>query len=185
MVLISLGDTLNGRPPVRPRARAALRPATVLSRMRLRSNSASAAKTWKIRRPDGESVSIFSVSDWTLILRCSRSLLKYSLHSLIEFEIQDARGSPNGYKSLIELSRATDFRPICGPQPFSTSSWSEPFTPEPRAHGCAGVARPRSADEPTEACAAAPSCNRAGPSRTLRSKPKPSGSASTTWSGTT
>lgn len=45
IVLISLAESFGGQPPVRPRARAALRPATVLSRMRFRSNSASAAKT--------------------------------------------------------------------------------------------------------------------------------------------
>jgi len=73
MVLISLGVSFGGRPPVRPRALAAVRPATVLSRIRLRSNSASAAKTWKTRRPAGETVSIFSVSDPKLILRRSRS----------------------------------------------------------------------------------------------------------------
>jgi hypothetical protein len=37
----------NGRPPWRPRARAAASPAAVRSRMRSRSNSARAAKTWK------------------------------------------------------------------------------------------------------------------------------------------
>jgi hypothetical protein len=53
MVFISLAESLAGRPPLRPRARAALRPATVRSRIRLRSNSARAAKTWKISRPGG------------------------------------------------------------------------------------------------------------------------------------
>ena len=38
-------SNLGGRPPWRPRARAASRPARVLSRIRLRSNSARAAKT--------------------------------------------------------------------------------------------------------------------------------------------
>ena len=51
MVLISLAESFGGRPPLRPRARAALRPATVLSRIKLRSNSARAAKTWKTRTP--------------------------------------------------------------------------------------------------------------------------------------
>ena len=65
---MSLRESFAGRPPLRPRARAALRPATVLSLIRLRSNSASAAKTWKTRRPAGEPVSIFSVSDFEIDL---------------------------------------------------------------------------------------------------------------------
>jgi hypothetical protein len=43
----------DGRPPWRPRARAAARPAVVRSRMRSRSNSAKAAKTWKTSLPPG------------------------------------------------------------------------------------------------------------------------------------
>lgn len=65
------GGKLRGGPPLRPRARAALRPATVLSRIKLRSSSASAAKTWKTSRPGGERVSI-SVSD-SKLMRCSSS----------------------------------------------------------------------------------------------------------------
>jgi hypothetical protein len=49
--------------PSRPRARAAFSPATVRSRMMFRSNSASAAKTWKTSLPAEETVSIFSVID--------------------------------------------------------------------------------------------------------------------------
>src|ERR1700738_4768738 len=40
MVFSSLGLSFFGRPPLRPRARAALRPASVRSRIKLRSNSA-------------------------------------------------------------------------------------------------------------------------------------------------
>jgi short chain dehydrogenase len=42
-----------GRPPWRPRARAAASPAAVRSRMRSRSNSARAAKTWNTSLPAG------------------------------------------------------------------------------------------------------------------------------------
>ena len=52
-----------GRPPRRPRVRAAERPACVRSRIRSRSNSASAAKTWKTSRPPGVVVSFDSVSE--------------------------------------------------------------------------------------------------------------------------
>jgi len=45
IVFTSLGVSLAGRPPLRPRARAALRPAIVRSLIRFRSNSARAAKT--------------------------------------------------------------------------------------------------------------------------------------------
>ena len=47
-----------GRPPWRPRARAAASPALVRSRIRSRSNSARAAKTWKTSLPPGVVVSI-------------------------------------------------------------------------------------------------------------------------------
>jgi hypothetical protein len=50
----------DGRPPWRPRARAAANPALVRSRMRSRSNSAKAAKTWKTSLPPGVVVSIAS-----------------------------------------------------------------------------------------------------------------------------
>ena len=43
----------DGRPPRRPRARAAASPAAVRSRMRSRSNSARAANTWKTSLPPG------------------------------------------------------------------------------------------------------------------------------------
>jgi hypothetical protein len=45
---------------LRPRARAAASPAAVRSRMRSRSNSAKAAKTWKTSLPPGVVVSIAS-----------------------------------------------------------------------------------------------------------------------------
>ena len=56
MVFSSLGLSFFGRPPLRPRARAALRPASVRSRIKLRSNSAKAAEHVKYqlaRRGEG------------------------------------------------------------------------------------------------------------------------------------
>jgi hypothetical protein len=50
----------DGRPPRRPRARAAASPALVRSRTRSRSNSAKAANTWKTSLPPGVVVSICS-----------------------------------------------------------------------------------------------------------------------------
>jgi hypothetical protein len=75
IVLISLTESLEGRPPVLPRARAALSPAIVRSRMRLRSNSARAANTWKTSRPAGETVSIFRANwrPWNRSANRSRS----------------------------------------------------------------------------------------------------------------
>ena len=55
--------SLVGRPPIRPRSRAALIPALVLSRMRLRSYSERALKIWSVKTPLGVLVSIFSDSD--------------------------------------------------------------------------------------------------------------------------
>src|SRR6266568_5474298 len=57
------GESLAGRPPRRPRARAAARPTAARSAISSRSNSASAAKMWKIRRPVLVVVSIPSCSD--------------------------------------------------------------------------------------------------------------------------
>lgn len=65
--------TLGLRPPLRPRARAAASPAWVRSRIRSRSISASAAKTWKINRPPGVEVSKPSVSERNPILRSRNS----------------------------------------------------------------------------------------------------------------
>ncbi len=64
-----------GRPPTLPRARAAARPAAVLSRMRSRSNSERAPKTWNTRRPPGVLVSMFSVRLTKATPRCSRSAI--------------------------------------------------------------------------------------------------------------
>ena len=47
------GVTLRGRPPTRPRARAAVKPACVRSRISSASNSANAAKIPKTKRPFG------------------------------------------------------------------------------------------------------------------------------------
>jgi len=52
-----------GRPPRRPRRRAAARPARTRSWVRDRSNCASAPKTWNRNSPCGVVVSICSVSD--------------------------------------------------------------------------------------------------------------------------
>lgn len=59
------------RPPLRPLARAASRPATVLSRIRFLSNSAREANTWNMRRPAALPVSIFSVRLSKETPRCS------------------------------------------------------------------------------------------------------------------
>ncbi len=59
----SSGVSLLGRPPPRPRARAAASPAMVRSLMRTRSNWASAPKTWKTSMPLAVVVSIPSVSE--------------------------------------------------------------------------------------------------------------------------
>ena len=52
-----------GRPPTRPRARAAAKPSLVPMMMSSRMNSASAAKTWKTSRPPGVVVSRFSCNE--------------------------------------------------------------------------------------------------------------------------
>jgi hypothetical protein len=69
-----LGESAFGRPPSRPRARAAVRPAWVRSRMMSRSNSASAPKMWKMSFPPDVVVSIASIStSWRMGL-LSRNL---------------------------------------------------------------------------------------------------------------
>src|SRR6266508_6539942 len=68
-----LGSVITaGRPPVRPRARAAASPALVRPRTRSRSNSASAAKMWNTSLPPEVVVSTCSCSE-----RPSRSKLPH------------------------------------------------------------------------------------------------------------
>ena len=62
-----------GRPPTRPRARAAARPSWVPETMSSRMNSARAAKTWKTSRPPGVVVSRFSCSEVNPMSRRRRS----------------------------------------------------------------------------------------------------------------
>jgi hypothetical protein len=58
-----LGTRAGGLPPLRPRARAACRPASVRSRMTPRSNSARAANRWNTSLPPEVVVSIVSESE--------------------------------------------------------------------------------------------------------------------------
>jgi hypothetical protein len=64
-----------GRPPLRPLALAAVRPACVRSRMMSRSNSAKAPKIWKISFPPEVVVSIASVIDLKPIFRLLRPVI--------------------------------------------------------------------------------------------------------------
>ena len=70
--------SLSLRPPTRPLARAAVRPARVRSRIRLRSNSAKAAKTWNCNFPEALPVSIFSVKLSKVMLSRSRSAMIFT-----------------------------------------------------------------------------------------------------------
>jgi hypothetical protein len=58
-----------GRPPVRPRVRAASSPAWVRSRMMARSHVARLAKLWNARRSPAAVVSMASVREWNAISR--------------------------------------------------------------------------------------------------------------------
>ena len=62
-----------GRPPTRPQARAEVNRALVGSRIRSRSHSAGAPKTWKIGFPPGVVVSICAMSDSKPIPRSASS----------------------------------------------------------------------------------------------------------------
>ncbi len=66
------------RPPSRPRERAAANPARVRSRIKLRSNSASAAKRWNTSFPVALPVSIFSVTDSKKTPRLSKSVMIFT-----------------------------------------------------------------------------------------------------------
>ena len=68
------GESLAGRPPTRPRARAAARPTAARSAISSRSNSASAAKMWKTRRPVLVVVSIPSCRDANATPRSASAL---------------------------------------------------------------------------------------------------------------
>ena len=100
MVLVSLGESFAGQPPLRPRARADLRPATVLSRIKLRSNSARAAKTWNTRRPAGERVSIFSVRE----VKTIRALLKTADIPVAEIATRFGIARSTLYRSLLKTA---------------------------------------------------------------------------------
>jgi hypothetical protein len=64
-----LGSVITaGRPPVRPRARAAASPALVRSRIRSRSNSARAAKMWNTSLPPGVVVSMVERTSRSVVL---------------------------------------------------------------------------------------------------------------------
>src|SRR5271166_3512934 len=60
-----------GRPPLRPRFRAAARPALVFSTINSRWTSSKAAVIWKNRRPSGVPVSILRVSTLSACFFCS------------------------------------------------------------------------------------------------------------------
>src|SRR5579863_3530504 len=63
-----------GLPPIRPRVRAACRPACVLCRMISRSISARAPKRWNVNLPPGVDVSMLSVRLKKLISRACKSI---------------------------------------------------------------------------------------------------------------
>lgn len=66
------GVSAGGLPPVRPRSRAAASPARVRSFVNAASNSATAAKMWKINRPLTVVVSMPSVRERKAIPRASK-----------------------------------------------------------------------------------------------------------------
>jgi hypothetical protein len=73
IVLTSLGESFAGRPPVRPRARAAFRPTTVRSRIRFRTRSAR-LRPQPIKPPNYESVAFTQTPKAAFQLRSPRVL---------------------------------------------------------------------------------------------------------------
>ena len=98
-----LGVYYGFRPPFRPRAAAAVKPARVRSRIRSRSNCPSAPKRWKTSRPPGVVVSIASVIERNptpklLFDRCHPKSRLSGLSSISEFA--DRRRS-GGHRQIL------------------------------------------------------------------------------------
>ncbi len=118
--------SLRGLPPTFPLALAAANPALVRSRIRSRSNSASAPIRWKISFPEGVVVSICSVRLMNEMSR-SLSLLSSSIKCLRE---RPARSSfhTTSVSPGLRYARAS-FRPLRSafvPVIFSRNHFSQP-----------------------------------------------------------
>ncbi len=118
--------SLRGLPPTRPLALAAANPALVRSRIRSRSNSASAPIRWKMSLPPGVVVSICSVM---LINEMSRSprLLRSSIKCLRE---RPARSSFHTRKvspgRTYASASSNPLRSALAPVTLSTTHFSQP-----------------------------------------------------------
>ena len=114
----SRGESFTLRPQRRPRARAEASPALVRSRIRLRSNSARAAKTWKTSRPAGEFVWMLSVRETNPTPLSSRSptiRTRSDNDRPRRSSRQTTRTSPSrrALRQLSSSGRAADFPEAC------------------------------------------------------------------------
>lgn len=116
------GVILYGRPPVRPRARADARPATVRSEMRERSNSARAAKIPNTSLPEAVVVSMAAPSPVRTFSPMSRSVRLWTVFT------RWRRSRPN--RSSFHTKRVSPafmtFRQAasCGRSSFFPEAWS-------------------------------------------------------------
>jgi Tn3 transposase DDE domain len=92
MVFSSFGLSFFGRPPLRPRARAALRPASVRSRIRLHSNSAN-------RREDHE-ISMLALH---LIQNCMVYVNTLMIQKVLALPHWQGKFTPRDYAALTPL----------------------------------------------------------------------------------
>lgn len=104
------GVTTLGRPPMRPRARAAARPSRVPETISSRMNSARAAKTWKTSLPPGVVVSRFSCREVKPIPRRRRSPTVVIVLEEAGESVQ--RWHDEGVPGVHELEAGGQFRPV-------------------------------------------------------------------------
>jgi hypothetical protein len=131
-------SSTGGRPPWRPRARAAESPAIVRSRIRSRSNSASALNTWKMSRPPLVVVSMLSCSERNPTRRsrssctlCTRSTSerpnRSSFHTTMVSPLRaKARASVRPGRSAF-APPATSVNTLRQPARLSSSRWRSSF----------------------------------------------------------
>jgi len=115
-----------GRPPVRPRARAAARPSRVPATMISRMNSARAAKTWNTSRPPEVVVSRFSCSEVNPTSRRRRSPTVV-MRSCRERESRSRDGTTRVSPGAMKSRQATNSgRAVSRPDCFSAKIRRQP-----------------------------------------------------------
>lgn len=121
------------RPPRRPRFSAACNPAFVPSRMRSRSNCASAPNMWNTKRPPEVVVSMFSVID-----RNPTPLDSISVRCFIDRPRRSSFQTVNvSLSRTLRMASARPGRSALTPEALSSNSFSQPALR--KASSCSAV----------------------------------------------